>query len=251
MKTKSRIPLMMPVVIASIIMTGTLVSQTTAPKPAGIKQLKKHVEEAYYRYYTDPINISVNEAGVVELKGTVKTYWDRLNVFASIAKVKGVTKIVDDLVVQTEAAPDEIIRDEIMNQYSITRLISEPEKIKVAVTRGLVILTGSVNFYREASAAEDIAGTFKGVKSVDNELAVLPLAKAESDSNLTLIVQDVLKDQFSLGSKNVKVKVDQGVVALTGTVESLWMKQAVDKQLHSILGVKDVADNLMVNFNQM
>ncbi len=251
MKTKNMIPLMMPVVIASMIMTGTLFSQNSAGKSKADHQLKKHVEEAYYRYYKNPIAISVNADGVVELKGTVRTYWDRLNIFANISKVQGVTQIIENLVVDTETVPDEIIRDAIMNQYRITRLISEPDKIKVTVNRGLVILDGAVSFPDEASAAEQIAGTNKGVKSVDNELEVIPLAKAESDSNLTAIVQDVLKDQFDASSKNVQVRVEKGIVTLSGTVESLWSKQSIVKQLHSILGVKDVTDHLTVEPEMM
>jgi osmotically-inducible protein OsmY len=242
---------MIPVVIACAIMTGTLHSQNAAGKSDTHRQLLKHVEEAYYRYYKNPINISVNDAGVVELKGMVRTYWDRLNIFANISKVEGVTRIIENLEVDTETVPDDIIRDNILNQYRSTRLIEQPEKISVAVTRGLVILTGTVSFSNESSAAEQIAGTNKGVKSVDNELEVLPPVKAESDSNLTYIVKDVLLDQFSASSKNVQVKVADGIVTLTGTVESLWSEQNIVKQVHGILGVKDVLDQLKIEPEMM
>jgi osmotically-inducible protein OsmY len=246
MKTKNLIQWMMSVIIVSILMTGTLFSQTTKPKTDPMKLLQKNVEEAYYRYYSDPINITVSAGGVVELKGSLKTYWDKLNVYANIANVKGVTEILDHLTVDTEMVPDDVIKDEINNQLKITHVITEPEKIKVAVTNGLVILTGTVNFFKEATAAEDVAGSYTGVKSVADELEVMPLAKAETDDNLTAVVQDVLKDQFSMSAKDIQVKVAQGVVTLTGATNSLWSKSAIEKQIHSILGVKDVTNNLTV-----
>jgi osmotically-inducible protein OsmY len=246
MKTKNLIQWMMSVVIASILMTGTLFSQTTKPKTDPMKQLQMNVEEAYYRYYSDPISITVSAGGIVELKGSLKTYWDKLNVYANIANVKGVTEILDHLTVDTAMVPDDVIKDEIRNQLKITHVITEPEKINVAVTKGLVILTGTVNFFKEATAAEDVAGSFTGVKSVADELEVMPLAKAETDDNLTAIVQDVLKDQFSMSAKNIQVKVAQGVVTLTGTTNSLWSKGAIEKQIHGILGIKDVTNSLTV-----
>jgi osmotically-inducible protein OsmY len=246
MKTKNLLHSIMSVIAATLFMLGSLLSQAATLKSDPEKQLKNHVEEAYYRYYDDPISISVNDEGVVELKGTVKSYWDKLNIFASVAKVKGVTEIIEDLLVVTENVPDNIIKDEILNQYQRTHILTEPEKIKVGVSNGLVILTGTANFYRESVAAEDIAGMFMGVKSVDNELDVLPISKAESDNNLALMVQDVLKDQFQLSSKNIQVNVNQEIVTLTGTTNTLWSKHAIEKQIHEILGVKDVINKLLV-----
>ena len=251
MKTRNVIQTMLPAVVASILIVGTVFPQNMAGKQDTDSRLKKHVEEAYYRYYQNPISISVNKAGVVELKGTVRTYWDRLNIFANISKVAGVTGIIENLEVDTENVPDDIIRDEIMNQYRITRQIAEPEKIKVNVDRGLVILQGTVSFSNESEAAEQIAGMNKGVRSVDNQLEVVPLVKAESDSNLTAVVKDVLMDQFSESSKKVQVKVEMGIVTLTGTVESLWSKENIVKQVHGILGVKDVTDHLTVEPEMM
>jgi osmotically-inducible protein OsmY len=243
MKTKKTVYGVTAAVVAFFLVSGPLFSNAQDTAASG---LKKHVMEAYYRHYQNPIDISVPEPGTVMLKGGVDTYWDKLNIFAIMAKVNGVTNIINELTVSTDPVPNNIIRDEIMHEYELNRLILEPKNINIKVNDGMVLLTGTVSFYKEARAAEDIASWCKGVKSVDNALNVLSPVKAESDSNLTAVVRDVLKDEFPLGTEKVRASVTQGVVALTGTVENYWLKHSMEKELRGILGVRDVKDQTIV-----
>jgi osmotically-inducible protein OsmY len=243
MKTKKPLVYALAAVFALFWMSGSLFP---AEKLSSVETLKRNALEAYYRHYQDPINLSVPEPGTIVLKGNVGTYWDKLNIFAVMAKVNGVTKIVNELAVVTDPVPNDIIRDDIMHNYQLNHMILEPKNINVSVDNGLVILRGTISYFREAEAAEDIAGWEKGVVSVDNELNVLPKSKAVSDSNLTDVAMDVLKDEFPLGAENVKASVSQGVVTLTGMVPNYWVKYSIEKEMHSIMGIQGVKDHLTV-----
>jgi hyperosmotically inducible periplasmic protein len=208
--------------------------------------LKKRVEKSYYRTFTAPIDISVSKMGTVLLKGSVNTFWEKYNIYLTVAKVPGVKEVMTDIDVTTDPVPDNIIKDEILNQYRITRSILEPEKITVQVKNGNVTLGGKVNFYKEELIAFDIAGWWRGVKDVDSDIEIIPPARAESDSGLTEIVTDVLKNDFSLGAKKVKVQVVNGFVTLTGTIGDPWLKHSIESQIHGILGVRQVVNQLKV-----
>ena len=210
------------------------------------RSLKKSVEKAYYKYYTEPVKVTVPQTGTVQLNGNAETYWDKLNVFSIIAKVKGVIRITNNLSVKTETIPDEMIRSDIENQILSNRTISDPDKIKVKVTNGLVFLTGTVHFYHEAMVAEQVASWWKGVKSVDNQLDILPPSDAETDGNLADVVREVIKENFPQDSKNVEIHLSNLVLTLNGTVDTLWLKHAIEGEVHGIVGLKEVVNNLAV-----
>jgi hyperosmotically inducible periplasmic protein len=101
--------------------------------------------------------------------------------------------------------------------------------IKVMTTNGVVTLTGTAPTSDSKSAAEELAQTVSGVKSVDDQVSTpestgsahKAAAKAErvgSDSWITTKVKsEILADSVSKGF-DVHVKTLHGVVFLTGTL---------------------------------
>jgi osmotically-inducible protein OsmY len=243
MRTHFRLTIRAALLVASLLAAIAAFAQ---PETKSAADLKKKVEKAYYRTFTDPIDISVTRPGTVLLKGSVRSFWEKYCIYLTVIKVEGVKEVMTDLVVATNALPDNVIKDEILNQYKITRSITEPEKITVRVGNGNVTLGGTVNFYREELIAFDIAGWWPGVKDVASEIVIEPPAKAESDSGLTGIVEDVLKNDFQSDAKNVKVQVAGGYVTLTGDVDNSWLKYSIEKQIHGILGIREVINKLEI-----
>jgi osmotically-inducible protein OsmY len=208
--------------------------------------LKKNVDKTYTKYYTESIEVTVPEPGVVLLKGDAETFWDKSTIFGIVSRVKGVNRIINNLTVKTDPVPDEILKTDVENQIRSNRTITEPDRILVSANDGLVILSGSVNFYHEAVVAEQVAGWLRGVISVDNQIEVLPPARAESDERLSGIVGDVLRENFPLEAANVHFAVDRRVLTLSGTVGSLWLKHAIEDDVHGIVGLKEVVNGLAV-----
>ncbi len=67
-----------------------------------------------------------------------------------------------------------------------------------------------------------------------------------SDEEIKEAVLDELKWDPEVDPTDVGVEVDDGVVTLTGTVESYAMKYAAEKAAHRVLGVKAVANDIKV-----
>jgi osmotically-inducible protein OsmY len=124
--------------------------------------------------------------------------------------------------------------------------IDEPDRIKIKVDNGLVFLSGDVSYYREKQMAETVASWQQGVKGIVNEIKVLSPAKAVSDSNLKIVIDEIIKNRFALDT-GINFTVNNGVVTLNGTANSMWDKTELAKEISHLLGVKSVVNNLNVN----
>lgn len=231
--------------IATIGLTFALAAFLTAPVFAD-SSLKTDVLKELTQHYTSEFQVDVTVPGVVTVKGTVPSYWDKLNVYAIISRINGVSEIKNELKIDTEPMPDAIIKANIESYLKANRAILEPKKIKVRVENGLVVLDGTVSFAREAEIAEDVASWQQGVLSVSDELTVLPKMKADSDANLTMLVQDLLRRDFSLEKSDVQAKVEHGKAMLTGQVHSLWTKDAIAKEMRRIQGINSVDNRITI-----
>jgi osmotically-inducible protein OsmY len=216
-----------------------LIAQTSSEK------LSTKVESALSNYYPQEFNISVENNGKVKIEGQVNSLFDKLRIYEIISQVPGVKYIEDNLAVNTPVVPDDVIKQNIESQLEKIPAILEPNRIQIKVDNGLVFLTGDVSYYREKELAESVSSWQQGVTGIVNEIKVLPQAKAVSDSNLKTVINEILKNRFSLDT-GVSFTVINGVVTLDGTAYSMWDKIELGKEISRIIGVKSVVNNLKI-----
>lgn len=210
-------------------------------------KLKVDVEKALDRYYPGVhFAVTVKDPGIVTIKGTSSTYWDKLNTFSIISRVKGVIDISDQINVETEKVADNIIKSNIMNELKLNKAIIDPSRIDVAVNNGEVILRGTVPFYRGAVMAEDISSWQNGVKGVISEIKVFSKDKLMVDEDLSIVLKDMINEYFPLEKNTVQIKVEKGQVTLSGTVNTLWAKRNIEKEMLHVSGVNSVQNNLKI-----
>ena len=123
--------------------------------------------------------------------------------------------------------------------------------IKVVTTNGIVTLTGTAPTSDSKSAAEELAQTVSGVKSVDDQVstpasgsgvhkAVAKTERVGSDSWITTKVKsEILADSVSKGF-DVHVKTLHGVVMLRGTLPNSDAVAHVKDIAKSVEHVKSV-----------
>ena len=115
----------------------------------------------------------------------------------------------------------------------------------MSVDKGTVILSGTAHSYRESMIAHDVASWGKGVKSVGNQIKILPPEHAVSDANIATVIADIRSRRFPL-QKAVNVKVMKGKVTLTGMTTTLWAKNEMPKAIRRVQGVTAVDNQLTV-----
>src|SRR5512145_2014661 len=101
-------------------------------------------------------------------------------------------------------------------------------------SNGLVILRGTVDSASQAEIIEDVASWHNGVKSVANEIRVLPPREAGSDTNLTGVLRDLIARDFPLERHTVQAQVTNGKAVLSGTVTSFWASKQIEKEVRRI-----------------
>lgn len=121
--------------------------------------------------------------------------------------------------------------------------------IQVTINDGVVTLIGSVQSYRRKLAAQQIAGSFSGVREVINNLSVEPPEPA-TDGELADRVRAALDASADVIKETVTVAVYGGKVALRGTVASRWERLVAEDVARSVRGVRDVQNMLVVNLKE-
>ena len=119
--------------------------------------------------------------------------------------------------------------------------------IGVTANHGVVTLTGFVTNYAEKAMAERAVRRVKGVKAIAEEIEVrLPSDTKRADDEIAARAIDILKWQVGVPAYRIKVKVEKGVVTLTGEVDWQFQKTDADHVVHKLSGVIDVVNEIRV-----
>jgi hyperosmotically inducible periplasmic protein len=126
--------------------------------------------------------------------------------------------------------------------------------ITVHTTNGVVTLSGSAPSADASDAAEELAQSVSGVKSVDNQISAPSKLSAAahgtkqkiSDDWITTKVKSQLLGNRSIqGSSDISVRTHDGVVTLSGTATSRDALENAKTVARNVKGVKSVdASNL-------
>jgi osmotically-inducible protein OsmY len=119
--------------------------------------------------------------------------------------------------------------------------------IDVVTSEGIVNLSGSVDNILAKDRAQKIAEATVGVKAVVNRITVKPPV-TRSDREIKNGVKDALLNDPAADSYEVDVDVDDGVVTLTGTVDSWQEKQLSETVAKGVKGVVDLKNEINVAY---
>jgi osmotically-inducible protein OsmY len=120
-------------------------------------------------------------------------------------------------------------------------------EIGVAVNDSIVTLTGRVDSYWEKIAAEQAAARVAGVKAIVNELEIrLPISSERTDEDIARAAVNRLEWTITVPKERIKVKVSKGWVTLEGEVDWQFQKNAAERAIHDLVGVKGVINHIVV-----
>jgi hyperosmotically inducible protein len=120
--------------------------------------------------------------------------------------------------------------------------------INVETQKGAVTLRGKVASADQKRAAEEVTKTVDGVTSVRNDLQVVSAAERKAvnaeDKDLKSAVQRRIKQDARLKGADIDVRVDAGVVTLTGDVKDLGARARASEVARAVPGVRSVKNEL-------
>jgi osmotically-inducible protein OsmY len=121
------------------------------------------------------------------------------------------------------------------------------EDIGVEVRNGIVTLAGHVRSYAEKIGAERATMRVSGVKALAVEIDVkLAGSSSRTDADIARSVNDILQWTTYLSKDAVKIKVEGGLVTLSGEVAWEFQREAAVSAVRYLMGVKGVNDQLVI-----
>ena len=134
-----------------------------------------------------------------------------------------------------------------LRQYILDELEFEPSvnaaHIGVATENGVVTLTGHVGSYAEKIAAERVVQRIKGVRAIAQEIDVrYPDAKKTADDEIAKRALSIISWDTTIPTDDVKVKVQNGWITLSGEVEWNYQRTAAEEAVRKLSGVVGVSN---------
>jgi osmotically-inducible protein OsmY len=215
------------------------------------------------------IKVASVNMGVVLLSGSARTLSDTLRAVELAARVDGVERVASEIESPDTLGDAEIWREGKYDMAAATkstardmwttsavkmRLLANSKTpgfdINVDTEGGVVTLFGIVDSPAAKDEASKEARAVDGVKSVVNELQIVAPAEksavAANDDSIDDAVQERLDANARLQGAAIKTDVKNGVVHLTGTVESQSDRITALTVTRATHGVRGLVDDLKV-----
>ena len=141
--------------------------------------------------------------------------------------------------------PDGEIESAIQRHFQEDALV-RAEHFRLAVTGGVVELSGSSSNLLAKERALKVTESIKGVRSVVDQTTVVPVTR--SDDQLKIDVTTALTNDPATKSRAVSATVKNGAVSLTGTADSFQQKSLFAEIVKMIPGVKSVQNGAVIKY---
>lgn len=175
--------------------------------------------------------------GVVTLRGTVPHLMAAQTSVATAEATRGVRAVISEIVVAPTTRPDSAITKDIRSAL-LADPATEAFEVEITTTDGAVTLHGIVDSWAEQRLVARVAGAVRGVRAVDNLVAVNHDA-VRTDEEIGHEVERLLDTDILLRDASIDANVSDGVVHLDG-----WVGSAADRrhaaQVAAIDGVERV-----------
>lgn len=210
-------------------------------------ELQQDVEEAIRwepAMHDSEIGVTV-EDGVVTLSGTVNSYCKKLNAENAAKKVMGVKAIIEEITIDYGTSfvrNDTEIATDVSNTWKNNRDVPK-NNLKVIVEDGWVRLEGDIDWKYQEDSFRDSINRVIGVKGVISLIKIKPTSTKVLEKTE---VENALRRNWAINSKDVVVQVNRNMLKLTGLVNSLYQKEEATRLAWNAPGVIFVKNDLEI-----
>jgi osmotically-inducible protein OsmY len=205
-------------------------------------------EELRWEPRIDSEAIGVNaDDGVVKLRGTVGSLRSRFEAKKAAERVYGVKSVDDQLQVKilgAKSRDDADLRGLVLQALALNSEI--PSSVDATAVNGVVTLSGVVSHHFEREEAEAVASKVSGVTSIDDQITIVPPGPSVHDVKHS--IKKALERSAKLDAADLSVESSQGIVTLSGVVDSWANHDAAVAAAWAAPGVRHVEDQISVEY---
>ncbi len=141
------------------------------------------------------------------------------------------------------------IKEDVLDELAWQPNIDETQ-IGVIVEKGVVTLSGVVNNYSKKLDAEKAAKRVEGVKAVALDIEVkYGTDFKKTDKEIAKAIVEAFEWNSAVPQDDIKIKVENGWVYLTGEVQWNYQKSAAKNAVENLLGVIGVRNLITLKNN--
>jgi osmotically-inducible protein OsmY len=147
---------------------------------------------------------------------------------------------------QTIKKTDTQIHHDVIEELKWDSRVDETE-VGVQVAAGVVTLTGTVTSWAKRVAAQEAARRVIGVLDVANDLKVKAAGGlSRTDTEIAQAVRQALEWDVFVPNEKIASTVTDGWVTLEGPVERSTQREAAERAVRNLMGVKMVVNKITV-----
>jgi len=222
--------------------TGSQMSQSATSRDAEARLNKKQFEN---------VKVSVNN-GIATLTGTVDLYEYKADAAKRVQRAKGIDGVRNEIEVTGSNMSDRELQSNLQDKLAYDRVGygNEFDAVGVKVENGVVTLTGHAHDYPNKDSYLAVASTTPGVKDVVDDIEVDPLSPMDNGVRLAVarsVYGYPTLNKYAIDpAKPIRISVQNGNVALYGTVDSQADKDAAYLRASTVPNVFSVKNYLQV-----
>jgi len=253
MKTKSSYTLALIAAAGILFVTASTLRASETDDRIESSAQSSYVFKTFLR--NDSIKIDSRD-GVVILTGSVADSAHKDLAQDTVENLPGVVSVDNQLAVKEAASPEHsdgwlIVK---INTILLFHSNVSAADTKIYVDNGVVTLRGTASSLAQKELTTEYASDVEGVKSVVNEMKVVPAKTTEpqtagekiDDASITAQVKVLLASHRSTSAIKTTVHTMNGVVTVSGFVKNDAEKSLVGKLVRDVKGVSSVINNMSI-----
>jgi osmotically-inducible protein OsmY len=190
-------------------------------------------------------------SGIVTLTGTVDSWAARIAAKDAAHRVVSVMDVANDIEVKLPGSAqrnDTDVAKAVRAALEWDVLVPD-EQIRTTVSRGVVTLEGTVDYWTQYDDAARAIRNLYGVTHVNNQISVAPSLKNLSPADIRRSIDEALERHAERAAKHVNLSVSEGHVTLSGDVPSWVERQTIEGAVRGTPGVLNVKNQLRIQLN--
>ena len=211
------------------------------------RELQQHVQNALdWEPSIDAADIGVSvDAGVVTLRGDVRTYSEKATAERVALGVYGAKAVANDINVRLRDGlqrTDTEIAQAVLSALEWNTMVPD-ERITATVSNGWATLKGKVDWEYQRTASANVIRDLSGVRGVTNSITLEPHI---SVTDVKAKIESALRRSAEVDARRINVAVADGKVILSDNVHSWFERNEVRQAAWAAPGVKEIEDHIAV-----
>lgn len=203
------------------------------------------LEEIGFDPRTDAKDVAVAvDAGIVTLRVTVKSLYEKWATEDATRRVGGVRGVVPQLSVEPPSMHQRDDKD--IARAALDALAAHsfvPAGITVTVQNGCARLDGKVSWQYQRQEAEDVVRRITGIRQLSNGIE---LTVTVPPADVKAKIERSFKRDAEIDARNITVATTGRKVTLSGTAHSWFERDEASQAAWSVPGVMEVENRVLV-----